>query len=196
MHLLYERMYRWFDEHRSRCLFEKPILDQVISYLNPDAKILDIGCGMGEPIAQYFIKNGFSLTGIDGSKKLIALARKRFPSAKFMVKDMRHINLEDKFDCIILWHSLFHLTAEDQRAMFPRFIQHLKDDGILVFTSGDYENEVWSDNGGEDLYHASLSPEEYKSLIKAHNLDLLYYTLKDPAYGDASVWISKLRRMC
>ena len=189
-------MHEWFDEHRSRDLFEKPILDQVISHLKPDAKILGIGWGMGGPIAQYFIKNGFFLTGVDGSQNLVTLAQKRFPSAKFLVKDMRQIDLKEKFDCIILWHSLFHLTAEDQRAMFPRLTRHLKNGGILVFTSGDCASEVWSNNGGEDLYHASLSPEEYKGLIKAHNLDLLFYTLKDPEFAGASVWISKLRSGC
>ena len=43
----YEKIVNWFDEHRSRKLFEKPYLDMIISYLKPGSKILDLGCGMG-----------------------------------------------------------------------------------------------------------------------------------------------------
>ncbi len=51
----YDKMFKWFDATRSRELFEKPYLDLAISYLKPNAKILDLGCGMGEPIGKYFI---------------------------------------------------------------------------------------------------------------------------------------------
>jgi ubiquinone/menaquinone biosynthesis C-methylase UbiE len=67
----YQKIADWFDKNRSREFFEKPYLDKVISYLKPDSKILDLGCGMGEPIAQYFIKLGFQLIGVDGSSKFI-----------------------------------------------------------------------------------------------------------------------------
>lgn len=42
----YEKIANWFDEHRSRELFEKPYLDQVIDLIKPGAKIFDLGCGM------------------------------------------------------------------------------------------------------------------------------------------------------
>lgn len=89
----YDKMFNWYDEHRSRELFEKPYLDLAISYLKPKAKILDLGCGMGEPIGKYFIDQGFDLIGIDGSAELINLAKSRFPNAKFMTHDMRTIDL-------------------------------------------------------------------------------------------------------
>lgn len=48
------------------------------------------------------------------------------------------------------------------RSGYDIFIQHLNDGGILMFTTGSEAGEIWSDNGGENLYHASLSPDEYK----------------------------------
>lgn len=132
----YENIADWFDEHRSRELFEKPYLDMAMACLKPGAKILDLGCGMGEPIARYFIQMGFHVTGVDGSHKLIALAKARFPTARFLVADMREINLVEKFDCILAWHSFFHLPYNDQRAMFKRFEEHILPGGMLLFTSG------------------------------------------------------------
>ena len=51
----YEKIANWMDKHRSRELFERPYLDRVIVCLKPGATVLDLGCGTGEPIGQYFI---------------------------------------------------------------------------------------------------------------------------------------------
>lgn len=186
----YEIIADWYDKHRSRDLFEKPYLDMAISYLNPCAKILDLGCGMGEPIAKYFMDHGFLVTGVDGSQKQIDRASSRFPESIFIVKDMRGIDLGEKFDCIIAWDSLFHLPQDDQRAMFQTFKQHLNEGGILLFTSGPDAGEIWSDNGGENLYHASLSPDEYKKLLNQHHFELITYKIKDKDCQGHTVWLA------
>jgi len=188
----YDKMFNWFDEHRSRDLFEKPYLELAISHLKHDAKILDLGCGMGEPIGKYFIDKGYQLTGIDGSSKLIDLAKNRFPKGQFMVGDMREINLSEKFDLVIAWNSFFHLSKDDQPLMFKIFEEHLNSGGILMFTSGPSEGEVWSDNGGEMLYHASLSPEEYKKLLAEHHFGIIKNALDDE--GGAYIWVARCQQ--
>lgn len=187
----YEKIADWFDIHRSRELFEKPYLDRAIAYLRPHAKILDLGCGMGEPIAQYFVEKGYQLTGIDGSEKMIAMAKKRVPTATFLVGDMRECALGEKFDCIIAWHSFFHLSQDDQRAMFKIFEEHCNPGCLLLFTSGPDAGEVWGNNGGENLYHASLSTLEYKELLAAHHFEVLEHVIEDKDCGDATVWVAR-----
>ncbi len=187
----YDKISKWYDEHRSRDLFEKTWLDVSISYLTSGAKILDLGCGIGEPISRYFIEQEFCLTGIDVSKKLLDLAIERFPQANFICTDMREIKLNQKFDLIIAWHSFFHLTQNDQRAMFKTFTEHLTVNGVLLFTTGPTEGEIWSDNGGESLYHASLSPKEYKKLLNQHGFNLLSYQVNDEHCGGATVWLAQ-----
>lgn len=105
--------------------------------------------------------------------------------------DMRHICLEKQFDCVIAWHSFFHLYQEDQREMFKVFKQHIKPGGLLVFTSGTSESEIWSDNGGEMLYHASLSENEYQSLLDKYHFKVMLHKTEDPDCGDATVWVAK-----
>lgn len=189
----YEKIADWFDEHRSRTLFEKPYLDLAIEYLKPHAKILDLGCGMGEPIAKYFADKGYQLTGIDGSQKMIDMATVRVPNATFIVGDMRECALGEKFDCVIAWHSFFHLSPDDQRAMFKIFENHMNPGGVLLFTSGPDAAEVWSDNGGENLYHASLSTAEYKELLAVHHFQVVKHALEDEQCGDATVWVARCR---
>ncbi len=187
----YDLIANWFDEHRSREFFEKPYLDRLILYLAPHAKILDLGCGMGQPIAQYCIEQGFEVVGVDGSLQLIARARQRFPQATWIVHDMRNINLNQKFDAIILWHSLFHLPVKDQSAMFSIFKEHLNDRGMLLFTTGHDVGEVWSNNGGQELYHASQSEKGYKQLLQEHGFKVLVHNVQDALCGEATVWMAQ-----
>ncbi len=192
---IYNKIADWIDVNRSRTLFEKPYLDRAISYLEPNSTILDLGCGTGEPIGQYFVDAGFQVTGIDGSHKMLEIAKSHCPRIRFILNDMRTINLKEKFNCIIAWHSFFHLSQDDQRAMFKTFKSNLKPGGVLLFTSGPEAGEVWSDNGGENLYHASLSPDEYKDLLKQYGFALIEYKSSDPECGDATVWLAKLEKL-
>ncbi len=188
----YDKIADWFDEHRSRELFEKPYLDKFISLLKPGAHILDVGCGMGEPITQYLISRGLQVTGVEGSQKLIALARERLPEGRFIHADMRILALGETFDGIIVWHSLFHLSQDCQKSMFRVFAEHLRPQGILMFTSGHQEDEIWSENGGEKLYHASLSVQSYRELLSKHQFEIISHTAQDQDCGEATVWLAQL----
>lgn len=186
----YEKIADWFDG-RKDYLYEQAWLDKFLSQLKPTSNILDIGCGMGEPIGKYFIDRNFNVTGIDGCKKFIEMASQRVPKGEFILSDMRELKLTQKFDAIIAWNSLFHLTADDQKNMFKNFVKHLNDGGILMFTTGSEAAEIWSNNGGENLYHASLSPDEYKKLLKEHGFELIDYKIDDKSCNDHTVWLAK-----
>ncbi len=190
----YEKIANWFSKNRSKTLFEKPWLDKVINRIKPQAKILDLGCGTGIPISKYFKENNFDVTGVDSSSEMLKLARRYDPNGRFIHSDMREISLNEKFDAIIAWHSFFHLSQDEQRKMFIIFAKHLNENGILIFTSGEEEGEVWSDNGDQMLYHASLSQGEYQSLLKKHGFCLLEYKIMDPECGDASIWLAEYKK--
>lgn len=75
----YNEISEWFDEARASCEMELPYLKKISDHVPPGSHILDFGCGSGVPIAKYFIDRGYKITGIDGSEKLINLAKDRFP---------------------------------------------------------------------------------------------------------------------
>lgn len=185
----YEEIVEWFDDARTKTLMESEYLHLIVNSIPAGGSILDLGCGTGEPIARFFIEKGFHLTGVDGSAKMIALCQKRFPSERWIVSDMREIKFPQQFDAILAWHSFFHLDHESQREMFKLFNSHLKSGGVLAFTSGEEEDEVWSDNGGQQLYHASLSTHEYKKLLEESLFKVLRHTVRDPKCGEATVWV-------
>jgi len=79
----------------------------VASSIPENGSILDVDYGMGEPIAKFFIDKNFQLTGIDASEKMIALCRQRFPKQTWIVSDMKKLKLNQTFDAVITWHSLW-----------------------------------------------------------------------------------------
>ncbi|MBP6869755.1 class I SAM-dependent methyltransferase [Candidatus Babeliales bacterium] len=191
----YEKVAEWFQDVRSQEFYEKKYLDQVLEHLASDATILDLGSGMGKPVTEYFIKKGLTVTAVDGSQKLIRRAQHLFPQTNFIIGDMRTLQLHQKFDAIILWHSLFHLPHKDQIAMFAFFKNHLNTNGILLFTSGPYKDERWNDNGGILMYHASFSATEYKKLLKQYGFELLLHVIEDQDCGGATVWMARFKKI-
>lgn len=186
----YEKIAKWY-ERRRFYLYEQNWLDMFLSHLEPMSNILDIGCGMGEPVDKYFIDRNFNVTGVDGCSSFIEMAKQRIPQGKFILNDMRGLDLKKKFDGIIAWNSLFHLNTDEQKNMFKTFVHHLNDSGMLMFTSGAEEGECWSDNGGESLYHASFSPDKYRELLKTHDFELILNKINDKDCNDHTVWLAR-----
>lgn len=188
---LYERHAALWDGSRGRSLFEKPWLDRFLSLVPERGTILDIGCGSGEPIARHFVARGYRLTGIDSSQALIALCRARMPDHNWHVADMRRLGLGRRFDALIAWDSFFHLTADDQRSMFPIFRAHAAPGAALLFTSGPDHGEALGEFGGDTLYHASLAPDEYRALLATSGFAVVDFRPNDPECGGHSVWLAR-----
>ncbi|MBT4906997.1 MAG: methyltransferase domain-containing protein [Rhodospirillaceae bacterium] len=191
---LYSAVANEFDRTRGRSGHENVYLDLLAARLPPaPARILDLGCGTGEPIARYFIERDGRLTGIDAAPEMLALASKRFPDHDWLEADMRDLALGNRFDAIIAWDSFFLLPRDDQRAMFDIFASHCAADGLLLFTSGPAAGEAIGDLFGQTLYHASLDPTEYASLLETHGFEIIRHTAEDPDCAGHTVWLAQRR---
>jgi cyclopropane fatty-acyl-phospholipid synthase-like methyltransferase len=188
---LYQRHATAYDQQRGRRLMEAPWLDRFLSLMPTQPSVLDIGCGMGEPIARHLIERGCAVTGIDSSEPLIALCRERFPQQAWQVADMRELALDRRFDGLIAWDSFFHLTPDAQRQMFPRFRNHAADGAALLFTSGPSHGEAIGSFEGEPLYHGSLAPAEYHSLLAKNEFAVVDHVVEDPECGGHTVWLAQ-----
>jgi trans-aconitate methyltransferase len=187
---LYDRHARDFDHERGRDLMEKDWLDRFLAHLPPSGTVLDLGCGMGEPIARYMIEDGHRVVGVDSSDSMIAMCRARFPDHEWIVGDMRTLALGRRFDGVLAWHSFFHLTRNDQRAMFPRFASHARRGAPLMLTSGPFDGESIGSWYGEPLYHASLDGATYEQLFTAHGFVIRAHVVEDETCGNATVWLA------
>jgi trans-aconitate methyltransferase len=188
---LYEENAAAWDRQRDRDLHERAWLELFAALLPEGGRVLDLGCGMAEPIAAWLIARGFRLTGIDSSPSLVAMAQQRFPGHSWRAADMRALALGERFDGLIAWHSFFHLRREDQRPMFARFAAHAGPGAVLMFTSGPEEGESIGEWQGEPLYHASLDPAEYRRLLADNGFAVVEHKLHDPDCGGSTVWLAR-----
>lgn len=188
---VYERQAAVFDAQRSRTMFEARWLARFAACLPRSGRVLDLGCGAGEPIARWFIAEGFALTGADFSPAMLEIARTRWPEGDWRHVDMRALDLGERFDGIVAWDSFFHLTPGDQRATLARMAAHLDPGGALLVTVGPRAGEATGHVGGEPVYHASLSPAAYAACLEDNGLRLTGFLAEDPETDKRSVLMAR-----
>lgn len=102
------------------------------------ATVLDLACGTGNMSLQL-ARQGYQVTGVDGSVRMLAVARRKFQSqglyGEFIHGDMRDFSLTSEVDAAVcVFDSLnYLLEPEDVKKAFSRVAQALKPGGMFVF---------------------------------------------------------------
>ena len=183
--------YLWVaDRLKQTRLFERVWLERFRDLLPACGRLLDLGCGPGEPLASWFIGQGFRVTGVDSAPAMLELCRARFPAQEWIDADMRALDLGRRFDGILAWDSFFHLSRDDQRAMFAVLAAHAAKGAPLMFTSGPNDGEAIGSLYGQDLHHASLDPVEYRRLLAESGFSEVAHIPEDPACGGHTIWLA------
>lgn len=99
--------------------------------------LLDIGCGTGNHDV-LFAEKGYTVTGIDKSRAMIAIARNRAAlqdGVEFRVSDVSDFSLHKKFDIAIsLFHVISYLVTNNLvKNSLKNIHDHLKDNGLFIF---------------------------------------------------------------
>ncbi len=188
---VYERQARAYDRQRSRALSEARWLARFAARLPAGGRVLDLGCGGGEPIARWFLAEGFAVTGVDFSSAMLEIVRSRWPGGDWREADMREFDLGETFDGIVAWDSFFHLSPEDQRDCIARMARHLAPQGVLLVTVGPDAGEAQGHVGGEPVYHASLSPAGYATCLESNGMRLIGFFAEDPETDSHSVLMAR-----
>lgn len=188
---VYRRRGEAWAKLRGDRLMESAWLDRFYGLLPANAAVLDIGCGSGLPIAGELVRRGFDVTGVDGAPEMLALFQRNLPGRPAILADMRQLSLDCKFAGLLAWDSFFHLSPDDQRAMFARFQAHATPGAALMFTSGPGEGSAIGELEGEPLYHGSLGSEEYRALLDAHGFRVVDHVVEDPTCGFHTIWLAQ-----
>ena len=188
---IYNQHAHAWDQHRSRVFFEQQWLNKFIDLLPPAGRVLDVGCGAGEPIAAYLLQRGLAVTGLDAAETMLDIFRSRLPAADWVNMDMRRLQLDTRFDGIVSWDGFFHLTQQAQRQVLVRFADHLSHDGALLLTIGHEAGEVTGTVEGEAVYHSSLDPNEYRTILTNLGFDNIEIKLEDGECGFHSVLLAQ-----
>lgn len=104
----------------------------------PGSEILDLGCGTGLELEEYFLLNpNASVTGIDLSDAMLKSLAAKFPDKRLHLICDSYFDVSfgsEKYDSAVSVESLHHFTAERKLSLYQKLLQALKVKGYFVLT--------------------------------------------------------------
>lgn len=93
---------------------------------------LDVACGTGSHLG--YLRRRYTVTGVDVSREMLLVARRRLPGIRLVLGDMRNFRLGETFDVVsCLFSAIGHLKTErDLEVTFANFARHLKPGGVVL----------------------------------------------------------------
>lgn len=181
--------------HANRHVYDnRKEMEEFANLLPKNGKVLDAGCGAGVPVAEFLVKSGFDITGIDFSKNMLKLARKNVPKARFIKKDMTKLDFEDNsFDGLTAFYSIIHVPREKHTLLFRSFHRILKPEGIMLVCMGPDEWEATDEYHGTTMFWSHYSPEKSLQIVKDAGFRMISDKILEIG-GEKHYWIMARNR--
>src|SRR6266516_2126648 len=121
-------------------------------------KLLDVACGTGNHIG--YLKQHYSVEGLDSSPEMLRIARKKHPEIVFHRGDMTSFKLKNRFDIITcLFSAIGHVkTKARMRRAVRNMASHIQPGGLMIL-------EPWITPANFRKGRGPVSAFEYHYLI-------------------------------
>ncbi len=160
------------------------VVEEFMSKLKADSKILDLGGGTGK-LTELFIQRGYNAICYDFSKEMMRKSKEFYPNVPYILDDMIEHFENNSFDVIITFYSLFHIPKEELDKVFSNIYDLLKQNGVLCFVvqlgnGEDFIDEPYlKENGKKVLYFNFFTKEQINELLQKHNFQKIYEIEKE-----------------
>ncbi len=192
LHNSYDRIAaQWHKNFRGQAYVDRTLryVDRVLEGLPPQAEVLDLGCGTGEPIARHIIDRGFRVVGVDQSQKLLEIAHAVIPEAQLIHADMLDVQFTKTFAAAIAWDSVFHVSRQHHAAIYQKLADALDAGGRLLLSVGgsgadsldSLERGITSEMFGQAFFYDGYAPDIARQLIEAAGFEIEGWEVDDPS---------------
>jgi len=109
------------------------IRDYILRFLPTANSVLELGSGTGALLAG--LAGQMTVTGVDQSPEMMAIAAKKVPDATLVSADITKFALGTRFDVVIcMFDTLNHVASFDGwLEVFDRVREHLVEGGLFIF---------------------------------------------------------------
>lgn len=141
MDKFFENRLSGYDEHMRECIeganefykFTASLLP-----LNENCKILDLGCGTGLELEEYFkINSAAYVTGIDLSAAMLGELSKKFPDKNLNLINSSYFDTDLEtgvYNAAVSVESLHHFAEEQKLSLYKKLRNALTEDGYFILT--------------------------------------------------------------
>lgn len=173
--------------------------DRVLNYVGKileglplAARVLDLGCGTGIPIAKYIVQQGYHVVGVDQSKEMLKIAKDVVPEAEFIHGDMVTTQFGDNFAAAIAWDSICHVERKHHAAIYRKLAGCLEPGGRLLLSLGgsDAADSISDDAGpegftsemfGHTFFYSGYEPKVARKLLESEGFEIELWEIDDPS---------------
>jgi len=140
--------------------------------LPPNAAVLDVGCGSGDPITKALVDEGLNVYGLDASPVMVRAFQQNFPNIPVACETAEDSTFFSRqFDAVVAWGLLFLLPEQTQPIVIRKMANALHKGGQLLFTAPSQQMK-W-DDAITEMESVSLGAERYKELLAESGLSLI-----------------------
>lgn len=157
-------------------------------------KVIDAGCGSGKDCL-YLADQGYQVTGIDASEKMIDQASKRVKGCTFKKMALEELSFKDStFDGIWCSASLIHLPKKDAEKAISQFHRVLKKGGVLYVGVIEGEGEKIIEGkylNKKKILLTGYAQQEIESMLEEEGFEILRSYIES---DDEHPWINTFAR--
>lgn len=174
-------------EEFGRAYEDLDVIEEFMAKLKPKSKILDLGGGAGK-LTDLFIKRGYDAICYDFSEKMMRKSKEYYSELPYVLDDMINMKnhfMNNSFDGIIAFYSLFHIPRENINNVFLDIYDLLKENGVFCFVVqlGDngeqfIDEPYLKEQGKNVLYFNFFTKQEIDEILIKNNFEKIFETEK------------------
>lgn len=167
----------------------------LLSYLIPNAKVLDIGFGSGRDI-EFLRRHGFDVWGVDPAESFVKHAKQRFSDIQnhFFKASLPELNipatLHHSFDNIILIAVWMHLPETLHESAVASVCKFLKPKGKVILSYS-----ITPRDQEEERYFETIERTRLQDLFEKHGCSKEDSIINKDGLGNREiVWVTEAYR--
>ncbi|OLQ94577.1 methyltransferase [Vibrio ponticus] len=177
---------QWLAVRTHLASIDQAMFERFVALLPSEAKLLDLGCGSGEPISKLLSKYGFNITGVDRSHKLLKHAQSILPQHQWLQAELEEFKPSEHYHGVVIWDSMFHLPREQHLSLLKKAYHCLNSGGAAIISSGGSEKSIpaFVDTMFEQPFYYDAFPiEELLQHCQNIGFEIVHYELVNKPDG-------------
>ena len=160
-------------------------LAPLMARLPDGARVLDLGCGTGVPVART-LSDRFDVVGADISASQLSLARRQAPGVALLRGDMERLHFSpSSFNAVVSFYAVFHLPREQQPDLFSRMLTWLRPGGYALVSLGRTNEPAYTEDFfGVEMYWSHYGTAQYREMLIEAGFELIEEQILDHGYND------------